>query len=98
MADAVNELDNVTVLNRVNITDYAVENNHINGAFGIGIENDTFYVIKAKAVIIAADTKVDLSRFDGKKLVKAKVADTKCGIHHLIPVQVLQWVSMPVQK
>ena len=32
----------------------------------------------AKAVIIAADTKVDLSRFDGKKLVKAKVAD---GIH-----------------
>ena len=53
LADAVNGLDNVTVLNRVNITDYAVENNHINGAFGIGIENDTFYVIKAKAVIIA---------------------------------------------
>lgn len=53
LSDAVNELDNVTVLNRVNITDYAVENNHINGAFGIGIENDTFYVIKAKAVIIA---------------------------------------------
>lgn len=53
LADAVNKLDNVTVLNRVNITDYAVENNHINGAFGIGIENDTFYVIEAKAVIIA---------------------------------------------
>lgn len=53
LADAVNELDNITVLNRVNITDYAVEDNHINGAFGIGIENDTFYVIKAKAVIIA---------------------------------------------
>ena len=29
----------------------------------------------AKAIIIAADTKVDLSRFDGKKLIKAKVAD-----------------------
>ena len=29
----------------------------------------------AKAVIIAADTKVDLSRFDGKKLIKTKVAD-----------------------
>ncbi len=29
----------------------------------------------AKGIIIAADTKVDLSRFDGKKLVKAKVAD-----------------------
>ena len=29
----------------------------------------------AKAVIIAADTKIDLSRFDGKKLIKAKVGD-----------------------
>ena len=29
----------------------------------------------AKAIIIAADTKVDLSRFDGKKLIKAKVAE-----------------------
>lgn len=29
----------------------------------------------AKSVIIAADTKIDLSRFDGKKLIKAKVAD-----------------------
>lgn len=29
----------------------------------------------AKAVIIAADTKIDLSRFDSKKLIKAKVAD-----------------------
>lgn len=29
----------------------------------------------AKGIIIAADTKVDLSRFDSKKLVKAKVAD-----------------------
>lgn len=29
----------------------------------------------AKAVIIAAETKIDLSRFDGKKLIKAKVAD-----------------------
>ncbi len=29
----------------------------------------------AKGIIIASDTKIDLSRFDGKKLVKAKVAD-----------------------
>ncbi len=29
----------------------------------------------AKAIIIAADTKIDFSRFDGKKIVKAKVAD-----------------------
>ena len=32
----------------------------------------------AKAIIIAADTNVDLSRFNGKKLIKTKVAD---GIH-----------------
>ena len=32
----------------------------------------------AKAIIIAADTNVDLSRFSGKKLIKVRVAD---GIH-----------------
>lgn len=53
LADAVNKLPNVTVLNRVNITDFSVYDNKINGAFGIGIENDTFYVIEANAVIIA---------------------------------------------
>ena len=41
------------MLNRVNIIDYAVEGNRIKGAYGIGIENDTFYIIEAKAVIIA---------------------------------------------
>ena len=53
LADAVEKLPNTQVLNRVNIIDYAVENNRIKGAFGIGIENDTFYSIEAKAVIIA---------------------------------------------
>ena len=53
LAGAVEKLPNVTVLNRVNIIDYAVENNRIKGAFGIGIENDTFYSIEANAVIIA---------------------------------------------
>jgi adenylylsulfate reductase subunit A len=53
LADAVEKQKNVTVLNRVNITDFAVENNRICGAFGIGIENDTFYIIEADAVIVA---------------------------------------------
>ena len=53
LAKAVENLPNVKVLNRVNITDYAVEDNRIKGAFGIGIENDVFYVIEANAVIIA---------------------------------------------
>lgn len=53
LASAVQKLPNVTILNRVNIIDYSVSDNRINGAFGIGIENDTFYVIEADAVIIA---------------------------------------------
>ena len=53
LADAVNQLPNVTVLNRVNIIDFEVQDNRIKGAYGIGIENDTFYVIEANAVIVA---------------------------------------------
>lgn len=53
LAKAVKGLPNVTILNRVNIIDYSVSDNRINGAFGIGIENDTFYIIEANAVIIA---------------------------------------------
>lgn len=53
LAHAIKNLPNISILNRVNITDFSVENNRINGAFGIGIENDTFYVIEAKAVIVA---------------------------------------------
>lgn len=53
LADAVSKLPNVTVLNRVNITDLSVEDNRVKGAFGTGVENDTFYVIEAGAVIIA---------------------------------------------
>lgn len=53
LADAVEQLPSVTILNRVNIIDFAVSDNRIRGAFGIGIENDTFYVIEANAVIVA---------------------------------------------
>lgn len=53
LANAVENLEDVTVLNRVNIIDFDVEDNRIKGAFGIGIENDTFYTIQANAVIIA---------------------------------------------
>ena len=53
LADAVEKSKNVTVLNRVNIFDYSVKNNKINGAFGFGIESGIFYTIEAKAVIIA---------------------------------------------
>ena len=50
LAEAALQKENVSVLNRVNIIDYAVEGNRIKGAYGIGIENDTFYIIEAKAL------------------------------------------------
>lgn len=53
LADAVEKAKNVTVLNRINIFDYSVKDNKINGAFGFGIESGIFYTIEAKAVIIA---------------------------------------------
>lgn len=53
LANAVAELPNTTILNHVNIIDFAGKDNCISGAFGIGIENDTFYVIEANAVLIA---------------------------------------------
>ena len=53
LADSVEKAKNVTVLNRVNIFDYSVKDNKINGAFGFGIESGIFYTIEAKAVIIA---------------------------------------------
>lgn len=42
LADAVEKAKNVTVLNRVNIFDYSVKDNKINGAFGFGIESGIF--------------------------------------------------------
>ena len=62
LADAVKKLDNVTVLNHVNIFDFSVHDNRIDGAFGFGIENDTFYAIEAGAVIIATGGAAGLYR------------------------------------
>ena len=62
LAKAVKELPNVTVLNHVNIFDFSVHNNKIDGAFGFGIENDMFYAIEAGAVIIATGGAAGLYR------------------------------------
>ncbi|WP_295067516.1 adenylyl-sulfate reductase subunit alpha [uncultured Fibrobacter sp.] len=62
LAAAVAKLPNVQVLNHVNITDFSVHGNRIDGAFGFGIENETFYAIEAKAVIIATGGAAGLYR------------------------------------
>ena len=53
LADAVSKLDDVAVINRLNITDYIVENNQILGAYGFSIEEQKAYEIRAKKVLIA---------------------------------------------
>ena len=53
LADAVKELEDVTVINHLNITDYIVKDNPILGAFGFSIEDGTAYEIRAKSVICA---------------------------------------------
>lgn len=53
LADAVEKLNDVTVINHLNITDYIVENNKILGAVGFSIEDNTAYEIRAKKVLCA---------------------------------------------
>ncbi|MBQ8920623.1 MAG: adenylyl-sulfate reductase subunit alpha [Oscillospiraceae bacterium] len=62
LAEAVSRYDNITVRNHVNITDLAVSGNRVQGAYGIGIRDDTFYCIEAPAVLIATGGAAGLYR------------------------------------
>ncbi len=53
LADAVNSLENVIVINRLNITDYIVKDNTILGAVGFTIDTGEAYEIRAKKVLCA---------------------------------------------
>ena len=53
LADAVNQLNDVEVINYLNITDYIVEDNTIKGVFGFHMENGAAYEIRAKKVLCA---------------------------------------------
>lgn len=53
LASAVAALDGVTVINRLNITDYIVKDNKIFGAIGFNIDDGYAYEIKAKKVLCA---------------------------------------------
>ena len=53
LADAVQKLPDVTVMNHVNVIDYIVKDNHILGAFAVDVEEEILYEIKAKKVICA---------------------------------------------
>ena len=62
LAKAVEKLEDVTILNRINITDYIVEENEIKGAFGFSIEEGTAYEIRAKKVLWATGGAAGLYR------------------------------------
>ena len=62
LAKAVKELEDVTILNRINITDYIVEENEIKGAFGFSIEEGTANEIRAKKVLCATGGAAGLYR------------------------------------
>ena len=62
LAQAVQELPDVAVLNRVNITDYIVEDGKIRGALGFSIEEGTAYEIRARKVLCATGGAAGLYR------------------------------------
>lgn len=53
LADAAYDTKNVQVLNQVNAIDYKLTDGKVTGVYAIGVEEEIFYEIKAKAVICA---------------------------------------------
>lgn len=62
LAAAVEKLKDVTVINRINITDYIVEDNTIKGAYGFSVDDGTAYEIRAKKVLCATGGAAGLYR------------------------------------
>ena len=62
LADAVDALENVTVLNRVAVTEYLVKDNQIYGALAIDTKENVLYEIHAKKVICATGGAAGLYR------------------------------------
>jgi adenylylsulfate reductase subunit A len=62
LADAVEQLKNVQILNKVNVIDYIVQDNRIYGAFATDVEENVLYEIRAKKVICATGGAAGLYR------------------------------------
>lgn len=86
LAEAAMSQDNVTVLERVNITDYIIEENEIKGAWGFNIEENVFYDIRAKAVLCATGGAAGLYRPNNPGFSRHKM-----WYSHLIQEPDLQW-------
>ncbi|MDR0886295.1 MAG: adenylyl-sulfate reductase subunit alpha, partial [Clostridiales Family XIII bacterium] len=53
LADAVAEIDDICIINKINIEDLIVRDGQVVGAYGTGIDDDKLYIIYAKATLIA---------------------------------------------
>jgi adenylylsulfate reductase subunit A len=62
LSDAVKKLENVTIINHLNITDYIVKKNRIYGAFGFCEDEPVLYEITAKYVLCATGGAAGLYR------------------------------------
>jgi len=62
LAYAVKKKENITVLNRVNVFEYIIQENRILGVYAVGIEEPILYTILAKTVLCAAGGAAGLYR------------------------------------
>lgn len=86
LASAVEALPNVTILNRVAITDYLVKENRIYGAVGFSIENETAVEIRTKKVLCATGGASGLYRPNNPGFSRHKM-----WYPPLIPEPVMPW-------
>ena len=86
LAKAVEELDNCQILNRVNITDYIVEDNQILGAFGFSIEDNTAYEIRARKCSVLRAVRPDFT----DRTIR-DFQDIRCGTRRSTPERDTQW-------
>lgn len=86
LAEAVSKLTDCTVINRINITDYIVENNTIKGAYGFSIEDATAYEIRAKRCSVQ---QAERPVYTGQTI--RDFQGTRCGILRLIQAQDMRW-------
>ncbi len=62
LADAVRKLPGVRILNHVNVTDLAVQDGVVRGAYGFSLTDGAFLAIAAKAVLVATGGAAGLYR------------------------------------
>ncbi|MFT8888416.1 MAG: adenylyl-sulfate reductase subunit alpha [Ethanoligenens sp.] len=73
LAKAVASHPNITVLNRVNVTDYLTQDQRVAGAVGFSIEKPVFYAFHAKATLCATGGAAGLYRPNNPGFSKHKM-------------------------